>query len=53
MSKPKGVNKYRSGVRSPELEVHVFRDDNGQVVVHLVDYEQGKVTTMKKEKGEG
>jgi len=52
MAKPKGVNRYRSGVKNKEQEVHVFRDDNGQVKVHIVNYDQGRVTTLeKKEKG--
>jgi hypothetical protein len=52
MPKPKGVNRYRSGTKNPEQEVHVFRDEDGQIKVHLVDYNVGKVITLTK-KGKG
>ena len=52
MNKKKRVNRYRSGSKNPEQEVHVFRGEDGQVKVHIVDYEAGKVTTLTK-KGEG
>jgi hypothetical protein len=49
VSKDKRVNRYRSGSKNPEQEVHVFRDEEGQVKVHIVDYEAGKIITLKKE----
>jgi len=52
VGKHKAVNRYRSGTKNPEQEVHVFRDENGQVKVHIVDYERGKVTTLAKKERE-
>jgi hypothetical protein len=52
MAKPKGVNRYRSGTRRPEQEVHVYRDEHGKVKVHIVDYESGKVITLDKKERE-
>ncbi len=50
MAKPKSVNRYRSGVHNPQQEVHVYQDGK-QVVVHLVDYVKGTVTTVEKKEG--
>lgn len=52
MEKKQRVNRYRSGTKNTEQEVHIFRDEHGQIKVHIVDYATGKVTTLSK-KGEG
>lgn len=49
MAKPKGVNRYRSGVKNPYQQVLIYRE-KGLTKVHIVDYEKGKVTTLE-EKG--
>lgn len=45
MAKHPSVNKYRSGVKNPHKEVHVY-DDGALVRVHVVDWRAGKVTSM-------
>lgn len=48
MSKPKKVNRYRSGSHNPEIEVHIYRGRD--IVVHVVDWQEGKVETLRGEK---
>lgn len=45
MSKPKEVNRYRSGIKNPEIEVHVYRGRG--IVVHVVDWLEGKIETLR------
>ncbi len=45
MSKPEKVNRYRSGSHNPEIEVHIYRGRG--IVVHVVDWVQGKVETLR------
>lgn len=41
------VNRYKSGVKNPEREVLVYSGED-KVVVHIVDWEKGKVATLRK-----
>ncbi len=48
MAKPKGVNKYRSGVKNPHQQVLVYRDqETQQVTVTYIDWQRGKVLQFK------
>jgi len=43
--RPREVNRYRSGVHNPELEVLLFRRKK-KIRVYIVDWKKGRVTEV-------
>jgi hypothetical protein len=45
--KPKEVNRYRSGIHNPEIEVLVYRGEEA-TKVYIVDWKKGKIEMLEK-----
>ena len=44
----KEVNRYRSGTKNPQQEVHVWRSKD-KTKVYIIDYKEGRVVLLEKE----